>query len=121
VECGVWRGGASFLMAEMLRRAAARDRRVWMFDSFEGLPHPEAIDGEHALNWAESWPEGERGNTASIEDVRSSADRLGLDGYVTLVKGWFDQTLPEARHSINNIALLRIDGDWHASVSCCLE
>src|SRR5438477_11345460 len=42
VECGVWRGGASFLMAEMLRRAAARDRRVWMFDSFEGLPHPEA-------------------------------------------------------------------------------
>ena len=76
------------------------------------------IDGEHALNWAESWPEGERGNTASIEDVRSSADRLGLDGYVTLVKGWFDQTLPEARHSINNIALLRIDGRRCARGKC---
>src|SRR5262249_38571123 len=38
VECGVWRGGSSFLMAETLRRAGARDRKVWLFDSYEGLP-----------------------------------------------------------------------------------
>jgi O-methyltransferase len=53
--------------------------------------------------------------------VQSSVDRLGLGDYVTLVKGWFDQSLPQARHSIEKIALLRIDGDWHSSVSCCLE
>ena len=49
VECGVWRGGASFLMAELLRQAGASDRRVWLFDSFEGLPPPAAIDGARAL------------------------------------------------------------------------
>src|SRR5687768_14741249 len=38
VECGVWRGGASFLIADLLRRLDVRNRRAWLFDSFEGLP-----------------------------------------------------------------------------------
>lgn len=37
VECGVWRGGASFLMAELLKKAGVRDRKVWLLDSFEGM------------------------------------------------------------------------------------
>lgn len=48
VECGVWRGGASFLMADLLRRAGVQDRKVWLCDSFEGLPAPAEIDGEAA-------------------------------------------------------------------------
>ena len=39
VECGVWRGGAGFLIADLVRRAdPAEDRTVWLFDSFRGLP-----------------------------------------------------------------------------------
>src|SRR5881398_570952 len=38
VECGVWRGGASFLMADLVRAAGAPDRKVWLFDSFQGMP-----------------------------------------------------------------------------------
>src|SRR5436190_23874137 len=49
VECGVWRGGAAFLMADLLRQAGVRDRKVWLFDSFEGLPPPQEIDGQAAL------------------------------------------------------------------------
>src|SRR5919108_423410 len=49
VECGVWRGGSSFLMAELLRQAGVTDRKVWLFDSFEGLPPPESIDGPAAI------------------------------------------------------------------------
>src|SRR6266852_1243686 len=30
VECGVWRGGSAFLMADLLRRAGVRDRKVWL-------------------------------------------------------------------------------------------
>jgi O-methyltransferase len=40
---------------------------------------------------------------------------------VTLVPGWFDETLPKIRERFGPIALLRIDADWHASVSTCLE
>jgi hypothetical protein len=46
---------------------------------------------------------------------------LGVEGYVEPVKGWFDQSLPAHRDRVGPIALLRIDADWHASVSCCLE
>ncbi len=44
VECGVWRGGASFLMADVLRRLGD-ERTVWMFDSYEGMPPVEPVDG----------------------------------------------------------------------------
>lgn len=123
VECGVWRGGASFLMAEVLRHAGVRDRRVWLFDSFEGLPPPEEIDGAPAMaygrNPADPWYHDNC--RASIEEVRRSAAALGLTPYTELVKGWFDQTLPAHRQRIGPIALLRIDGDWHSSVRCCLD
>ena len=52
VECGVWRGGASFLMGELLRQAGVNDRKVWLFDSFEGLPPPEGIDGPAAVAYS---------------------------------------------------------------------
>jgi len=54
VECGVWCGGASFLMAAMLRQAGVLDRKVWLFDSFEGMPPPQPIDGPAAQAWAKT-------------------------------------------------------------------
>jgi O-methyltransferase len=124
VECGVWRGGAALLMADVLRRARCRDRRVWLFDSFVGLPPPQAIDGPAALAWAASGDQHRDdvvNCVASLADVRDSAERLGLTPFVEFVPGWFSETLPEARERIGSIALLRIDADWHASVQCCLE
>jgi O-methyltransferase len=123
VECGVWRGGASFLMAELLRQAGASDRRVWLFDSFEGLPPPAAIDGARAL----AYP-GDRASPwyhdncrASLEDVQGTATALDLGDWTRLVKGWFETTLPTYRDRIGRIALLRIDGDWYSSVRSCLD
>ena len=49
VECGVWRGGGGFLMADLLRRAGVRDRKVWLCDSFQGMPPVEEIDGPLAM------------------------------------------------------------------------
>jgi O-methyltransferase len=123
VECGVWRGGSSFLMAELLRQAGAGDRKVWMFDSFEGIPAPKEIDGEAALEWGRT-PENPwyfDNLRASIEDVRRTAADLGLTDYTKLVKGYFEVTLPATRAEVGPIAILRIDADWYDSVRCCLE
>jgi O-methyltransferase len=121
VECGTWRGGASFLMA---RRALRRGERriVWMFDSFEGLPAPKEIDGPAAASWATdtSSPNYLDNCRADIEDVQRSIDRLGLEGVCLPVKGWFNDTLITHKHQIQRIALLRIDGDWYESVKVCL-
>jgi hypothetical protein len=56
-----------------------------------------------------------------VNDVRLSAERLGLGPYVEIVKGWFDESLPVARERIGPVALLRIDCDWHSSVRTCLD
>jgi len=120
VECGVWRGGASFLMAELLRQSGIGDRKVWLCDSFEGLPSPEEIDGPSALGRHASGS-SRYDELISLEEVQDSARRLELDSYTRFVKGWFDQSLPLNRERIGPIAILRIDCDWHSSVSCCLE
>ena len=118
VECGVWRGGASFLMADVLRRLGDA-RMVWMFDSFEGMPPKEPIDGEAALQWEQEDDPWTNNATASLEEVAATRDRLRLEGNTRLVKGWFEDTLPDAE--VESIALLRIDADWHSTVSTCLR
>src|ERR1700736_3521338 len=47
IECGVWRGGMSAGLADVL----GPDREYFLFDSFEGLPPAEEIDGPAALLW----------------------------------------------------------------------
>jgi O-methyltransferase len=123
VECGAWRGGASFLMADILRQAGVRDRKVWMFDSFEGLPAPQEIDGTAALEYAKNTdsPEYYDNCRASFELVQQEAERLRLTPYVRCIKGWFEETLPAHRADIGPIAILRIDGNWYSSVRCCLD
>lgn len=41
IETGVWRGGACIYMRAVLYAYAVRDRKVWVADSFEGLPEPD--------------------------------------------------------------------------------
>jgi hypothetical protein len=123
VECGVWRGGTSFFMAHLLREAGASDRKVWLFDSFEGIQPPEGIDGPAAFKWAEDTnnPFYYDNFRVSVEEVRRTANELGLSAYTKLVKGWFDRTIPANRERIGPIAVLRIDCNWHAGVRCCLD
>jgi hypothetical protein len=123
VECGAWRGGAAFLLASQLKQAGVSDRKVWLLDSFEGLPPPQEIDGDAALAYSRNTDSpGYYDNCrASLEEVQASADELGLGALTTLVKGWFEDTLPATSASIGPIALLHIDADWYSSVRSCLD
>lgn len=123
VECGVWMGGSSFLMADLLRRKGVKDRRVWMFDSFEGLPPPGELDGTEAEEYAAKTDSPIYWNNceAPLDEVIASAQRLGLSSYIEPVKGWFDVTLPEYKEKIGPIAVLRLDGDWYDSIKTSLD
>jgi hypothetical protein len=123
VECGTWRGGASFLMADLLRRAGDTQRTVFLCDSFEGHRPPEAIDGEAALAYAANTDDPEYLNNcrADLDDVLRTRRLLGLESRTDCVKGWFDATLPANKERFGPIALLRIDCDWYASVKTVLE
>lgn len=54
IETGVWRGGACIFMRGMLKAHGVTNRRVWVADSFEGLPKANSLlnaaDGELNLH-----------------------------------------------------------------------
>jgi O-methyltransferase len=109
VDCGVWNGGSTALLS-----AGAPSRRVWAFDSFEGLPAPGPLDGPQS--------EGRAGTLrGSPERVREAVARYGNDAGLRIVMGWFENTFPAAKEEIETIAVLHVDSDWFASVFLTLE
>lgn len=116
VECGVWRGGMIAGMAQVLGTA----RRYWLFDSFEGLPPAQPIDGEAAIAYQKDTDSAWYfDNCATEESFATRAMSLSGANRVEVVKGWFKDTVTCA--PVREIALLRLDGDWYESTMTCLE
>lgn len=111
IETGVWRGGATIFMRAILKAHDARDRRVWVAESFEGLPAPDpakypADEGDRLHEYGEL--------AIPLEQVQANFDKYGLlDDQVRFLKGWFRDTLPHA--PIERLALIRLDGDMYES------
>ena len=97
-EFGVFRGESINYIADQLPR-----RAIFGFDSFEGLP-------EH---WRSAFGPGAFSTAGLLPEVQPG---------VTLIKGWFNSTLPAfaAEHD-GPISLLHIDCDLYSSTQCILE
>lgn len=106
IETGVWRGGVTILMRGILEAHGIRDRRVWVADSFQGLPRPDIERSPKDSLLAAL--------VVSEEAVRGNFARYGLlDDQVQFLPGWFRDTLPTA--PIEHLAVLRLDGDLYES------
>jgi hypothetical protein len=44
VECGVWRGGITQLAALTMIHLKDTSRKIYLYDTFEGMPKPEDED-----------------------------------------------------------------------------
>ena len=113
VECGTARGGSAALMGLALKRSGA-GRKLWVFDTFEGLPAPQAGGPD--------WEDGERYTGScrgSLEEVKQLFDQCGILPFSRLVKGMFADTLP--RSGVGAVSVLHIDCDWYESVKACLD
>jgi len=117
VECGTWRGG----MIAGIAITLGKEREYLLFDSFEGLPPAQGIDGETALRWQAdtSAPDYFNNCTASEESAAEAMRLSGASNY-RIIKGWFSRSLPSVAWS-HDIAVLRLDGDWYESTMDCLE
>lgn len=143
MECGVWKGGAVGLMALTNQLYSANRRHLYLFDAFDDICPPDPkLDGDQAIQDTLKYS-----NTEDIKNIKSETfkpikgfyDALGGKGtlsqnrkllisqikygeeYVHFYKGWFKNTMPKAYSRVNNLAILRIDADWYASVSICLQ
>lgn len=125
VECGTWKGGCIAAMASAPQQA--RDRNIWLFDSFVGLPEPGEADGPSAREFASGRDSGKlkpiNECVASLKDVEEILfKKLRINrGRVKIEKGWLQDTLPKASKSIKSIAILRLDVDWYESTKLCLD
>lgn len=127
VECGTWKGGASFSMLLAQRYKYGRIvKPIWMFDSFQGLPPADERDGPHALQYQKNTasPAYFDNCTAPLEGVREAIGKFGFkEDEAIVVPGWFNESIPGklAPLARNKIALLRVDCDWYEPVTYVLD
>jgi glycosyltransferase involved in cell wall biosynthesis/predicted O-methyltransferase YrrM len=121
VECGTGRGGSAALLAAVLRRYSRRERRVYAFDTFAGVPEPTAADRHHGVP-ANATRFGAGALAAPVADHLEAVCRaLDVQDLVLPVAGLFADTLPRHRAEVGAVALLHADADWYESTLQVLE
>lgn len=117
LEAGVWRGGSTILMRGVLKAHNVTNRRVFVADSFSGLPPPQpdryptdAGDKHHEVSCL----------SVSKEQVAKNFSAYNLlDDQVVFVPGFFETTLPNLQ--CEKLAVLRADGDMYSSTIQILD
>jgi len=109
IETGVWKGGACMFIKYMLKKLNS-NKRLYVADSFEGLPEPNTIkypkdldDIHHTYDFLK----------ITEDDVKNNFHMFNLlDENVIFLKGWFSDTLPK----VNDVfSIIRLDGDMYES------
>jgi len=96
VECGVYEGASSLLMFKQLK---GTNKKLHLFDSFEGLSIPEAVDSNY-------WAEGDL--SVSEQTVRNN---LPKSENILYYKGW----IPDKFNMVNEIkfSFVHLDVDLY--------
>jgi hypothetical protein len=121
VECGVWKGGSCMMMALLLEKLGDTSRRIWLYDTFEGMSEPTEADrqltGESAETLLQQEDKADQSSVwcwSTIEEVRANVLSTGLapDRFI-FSKGKVEDTIPGTIPEA--ISLLRLDTDWYES------
>ena len=133
IETGTWRGGASFMAAKTLELMGDALRRVYLCDSFKGIPPqdtyetsssepmPLEIRGAYSDRWAHTM---NLLNHNSAERVKRDAAAFGLDvGRLRFVEGFFNESIPRLLAAAPDLrfAVVRLDGDTFRSTYETIE
>jgi O-methyltransferase len=105
-ECGVYKGGTAALLAALLQDVAP-EKRLHLFDTFEGMPETDAQKDLHK--------QGDFADT-SLSAVKAY---VGRDEAVVFHPGFIPSTFPDLKEEA--IAFAHIDVDIHKSIMDCLE
>jgi hypothetical protein len=116
-ECGVWQGSA-LIPTGLFAQQHAPEKRLVGFDSFEGLDDSVSLDV--ALG-GEDDPRKRVGgfSNTSYEAVARRVRQFGLSETVTLVRGYFQDTLP--KYCDSQFCFVHLDCVIYESYRRCLE
>jgi O-methyltransferase len=140
VECGVWKGGAVGIMAQANLRYSKIRRDLHLFDIFEDICEPDPVqDGEKVLSDYQSLTGQTSTYSGKLTSVTGIYDSFGGPGSISeskyllneiirypeenlhFHKGWFQDTIPQSKDTVGEIAILRLDGDLYASIKICIN
>jgi O-methyltransferase len=120
VECGVWKGGNSMVMALTLLKCNSRNRDIYLYDTFEGMAEPGEKDvdfsGRHSRDeWQKhQTPEVNTWCYSPLEEVKQNMISTGYPvEKIHFIKGMVEETIPDIMPG--KIAVLRLDTDWYDS------
>ena len=128
VECGVWKGGSMMLVAKTLIRLRAVDKKLFLFDTFEGMSDPGSEDvstvnqqtARDLLNKSDKMQGNNVWCYSTLDEVKQNLAKTNYPSQNTFYfKGKVEDTLPEP--SLGKISLLRLDTDWYESTRHELE
>ncbi|MCU0437170.1 MAG: TylF/MycF family methyltransferase [Raineya sp.] len=121
VECGVWKGGSSMLIARYLQIHQVRNKKVYLYDTFEGMSAPTEKDvdikgdtAQSSLSKQDKEDDKSIWCYSALEEVQNNLAKTQFSQEnLVFVKGKVEDTIPETIPS--KIALLRLDTDWYES------
>lgn len=113
VELGCFEGDTSLLFAELLRKNFS-DKKLWIYDSFEGLPEKGDKDFSEA---GKDFQKGELFATKRFVKQRFLRANLPVP---IIKKAWFSNLNPETDLP-EKIAFAFLDGDLYDSIRVSLE
>lgn len=127
VECGVWKGGSTMAILEILKKAGDTSRDVYLYDTFEGMSAPtdndKTSDDASAAELLQTDTNKEKNLVwaySPLEEVKANVAKTGYDAKrIHFVKGKVEDTIPTTLPG--KIALLRLDTDWYESTKHELE
>lgn len=121
VECGVWRGGSCMLTTITLSKMGNTQKRIYLYDTYEGMAQPTDKDievGNNLMAW-KTWKQHQKETFnkwcySPIEEVQVNLISTGYpQDKLVFVKGKVEETIPKIMP--DKISILRLDTDWYES------
>lgn len=121
VECGVWKGGSVMLMSMVLSQLGEKNRKIYMYDTYEGMSEPTDKDVSYSGTLAkDKWEAGKSGEGksdwcySSLDAVKSNIASVDYpDENFVIVQGKVEETIPGTIPE--KVAILRLDTDLYDS------
>lgn len=132
MEFGVRNGFTARILAQTMNGCSAPDkedfafaqaRKLWLFDSWEGLPEPTGNDRE-MMEVKEGYWQKRRCFPAyegTEEKIGQSLTLLLGERRVCTVKGWYEETVPKVLHAEPSPCVVHLDCDYYSSTKQVLR
>lgn len=125
VECGVWKGG-NLMVFEILNKKLNLKKKVFGFDTYEGMPTPSIHDikfsGWSAIENYDKRLKSENGYClATLDEVKKNINFEVPYNNINLIKGKVENTLHLNKNLPDDISILRLDTDFYESTLVELE